>query len=147
MVFAFTSALTKFATMLQHSKLKLFTTFLVVPFLIFATVVDDLDSIASAIKAGDSKVLATYFDNTVEVKIGNKEGAYSKSQAEAIVKDFFTKNKPKSFSFKHNGPSGGNNAHYAIGSLVTDKGNFRTYVYLKKKDDKFYIQELSFENE
>ncbi len=133
--------------MLQKQKSKLILTLLIVPALIFATVAGDLDSIASAIKAGDSKSLAAYFDNTVEVKIGNKEGAYSKSQAETIVKDFFTKNPPKSFSFKHNGPSGGNNAHYAIGSLVTDKGTFRTYVYLKKKDDKFYIQELSFENE
>lgn len=59
--------------------------------MIFAAVVSDLDSIASAIKGGDSKELATYFDNTVEVKIANKEGAYSKSQAEAIVKDFLQK--------------------------------------------------------
>lgn len=133
--------------MLNNSRTRMLTTLMVVPFLIFAAFAGDLDSIASAIKAGDSKALAAYFDNTVEVKIGNKEGAYSKSQAETIVKDFFTKNKPKSFSFKHDGPSGGNNAHYAIGSLATEKGNFRTYVYLKKKGEKFYIQELSFENE
>lgn len=118
-----------------------------VPVFLFAAVLSDLDSISSSIKAGDSKKLAEYFDNTVEVKVLNKEGAYSKSQAEAIVKDFFAKNPPKSFSFMHDGPSGGNNAHYAIGSLGTDNGTFRTYVYMKKKDDKFYIQELSFENE
>jgi len=133
--------------MLLTHKFRIATIIAVVPFFIFATFGGDLDGIASAIKAGDSKALATYFDTTVEVKIGNKEGAYSKSQAETIVKDFFTKNKPKSFSFKHNGPSGGNNAHYAIGTLVTDKGSFMTYVYLKKKDDKFFIQELNFENE
>lgn len=147
MVLAFTSALTKNTAMFKNNRTKLMTILMVVPFLIFAAVAGDLDSIASAIKSGDSKGLAAYFDNTVEVKIANKEGAYSKSQAEAIVKDFFTKNPPKNFSFIHDGPSGGNNAHYAIGSLTTDKGKFRTYVYLKKKSDKFYIQELSFENE
>ncbi len=120
---------------------------LVVPVMIFGTRLSDLDNISSAIKAGNSKSLAVYFDNTVEVKILNKEGAYSKSQAEAIVKDFFAKNPPKSFSFIHDGPSGGNNAHYAIGSLASDKGKFRTYVYMKKVNDKFLIQELSFENE
>lgn len=120
---------------------------LVVPVMIFGTRLSELDNISSAIKGGNSKALAEYFDNTVEVKILNKEGAYSKSQAEAIVKDFFTKNPPKSFSFIHDGPSGGNNAHYAIGSFVTDKGKFRTYVYMKKVNDKFLIQELSFENE
>ena len=80
------------------------------PLLIFATVTGDLDNISAAIKAGNSKALAEYFDNTVEVKIANKEGAYSKSQAEAIVKDFFTKNPPKTFKFLHDGTSGGNNA-------------------------------------
>ena len=120
---------------------------LVVPVMIFGTRLSDLDNISSAIKAGNSKSLAVYFDNTVEVKILNKEGAYSKSQAEAIVKDFFAKNPPKSFSFIHDGPSGGNNAHYVIGSLASDKGKFRTYVYMKKVNDKFLIQELSFENE
>ncbi len=133
--------------MTKKSRNGLIALMLIAPVFIFAAVAGDLDNISSAIKAGDSKKLAEYFDNTVEVKILNKEGAYSKSQAEAIVKDFFTKNPPKSFSFIHDGPSGGNNAHYAIGSLGTDKGKFRTYVYMKKKADKFYIQELSFENE
>lgn len=120
---------------------------LVVPLMIFATRTGDLDNIAAAFKAGNSKALAAYFDNTVEVKIANKEGAYSNSQAEAIVKDFFAKNPPTAFSFKHDGNSGGNTAHYAIGSLVTSKGTFRTYVYLKKSGDKFVIQELKIENE
>ena len=65
---------------------------LAVPLMIFATATGDLDNISAAIKAGNSKALAEYFDNTVEVKIANKEGAYSKSQAEAIVKDFLNLN-------------------------------------------------------
>lgn len=133
--------------MTKNSKTGFILTMLIVPFMIFATVVGDLENIATAIKSGDSKSLAAYFDNTVEVKIANKEGAYSKSQAEAIVKDFFAKNPPSAFKFIHDGPSGGNNAHYAIGSLTTNSGKFRTYVYMKKKGEKFYIQELSFENE
>ena len=67
---------------------------LIVPIMIFAIKAGDLENIAAAISSGNSKELATYFDNTVEVKIANKEGAYSKSQAEAIIKDFFTKNPP-----------------------------------------------------
>ncbi|MEZ5014005.1 MAG: DUF4783 domain-containing protein [Chitinophagales bacterium] len=126
---------------------KMLLVLLVAPVMLFATFVGDLDKIATAIQSGDSKALSAYFDNTVEVKILNKEGAYSKSQAEAVVKDFFTKNPPKSFKVLHQGPSGGNNAQYAIGSLQTDKGKFRTYVYMKKVGEKFLIQELNFENE
>ena len=147
MVLANLIQLTNKAVMKKQSGKKLFFILLIVPVMIFGTRLGDLDNISASIKAGNSKTLAEYFDNTVEVKILNKEGAYSKSQAEAIVKDFFAKNPPKSFSFIHDGPSGGNNAHYAIGSLGTDKGKFRTYVYMKKINDKFVIQELSFENE
>lgn len=123
-----------------------FLIMLIVPFLIMATTDSNLDSIAQAIRTGNAKSLAAYFDTTVEVKINDKEGAYSKAQAEQVVKDFFVKNPPKGFSFMHDGQSGGN-AYYAIGSLTTAGGKFRTYVYLKKKGEAYFIQELSFENE
>lgn len=117
------------------------------PLFIMAVRSGELESIAQAIRTGNAKALAAYFDTTVELKINEKEGAYSKAQAEQVVKDFFVKNPPKGFSFMHDGPSGGNNAHYAIGTLTTTNGKFRTYVYLKKKGDVYFIQEISFENE
>ncbi|HET8963819.1 MAG TPA: DUF4783 domain-containing protein [Chitinophagales bacterium] len=120
--------------------------FLLVPLLIMATTASNLDSIAQAIRTGNAKELASYFDTTIEIKINDKEGAYSKAQAEQVVKDFFVKNPPKGFSFMHDGESGGS-AYYAIGSLTTANGKFRTYVYLKKKGESYLIQELSFENE
>lgn len=120
--------------------------FLLVPLLIMAGTTSNLDSIAQAIRTGNAKELASYFDTTIEIKINDKEGAYSKAQAEQVVKDFFVKNPPKGFSFMHDGESGGS-AYYAIGSLTTANGKFRTYVYLKKKGESYLIQELSFENE
>ncbi|MBK7110232.1 MAG: DUF4783 domain-containing protein [Chitinophagales bacterium] len=120
--------------------------FLLVPLLIMATTASNLDSIAQAIRTGNAKELASFFDTTIEIKINDKEGAYSKAQAEQVVKDFFVKNPPKGFSFMHDGESGGS-AYYAIGSLTTANGKFRTYVYLKKKGESYLIQELSFENE
>lgn len=116
------------------------------PLLIMARVAGDLDSIAQAIRTGNAKELASYFDTTIEIKINDKEGAYSKAQAEQVIKDFFVKNPPRGFSFLHDGESGGS-AYYAIGSLTTANGKFRTYVYLKKKGTTYLIQELSFENE
>ncbi|MBK7038007.1 MAG: DUF4783 domain-containing protein [Bacteroidetes bacterium] len=56
------------------------------PLFIFATATGDLDNISAAIKAGNSKALAEYFDNTVEVKIANKEGAYSKARQKRSLK-------------------------------------------------------------
>lgn len=107
---------------------------------------NDLDRIGLAIQTGNSKELAKYFDNTVEITILEKEETYSKAQAEMVLKDFFTKNKPASFKIIHNGTSG-QGSQYGIGTLITDKGTFRTYIYLKQKGATPFIEELRFESE
>jgi len=43
----------------------------------------------AAIKAGNSKELAKYFGPTVEIILPGSDGAFSKAQAEMIMKDFF----------------------------------------------------------
>ena len=106
----------------------------------------ELGQIASAIKAGNAKGLATFFDTSLEVTILTQEGSYSNSQAEAVVKNFFTKNVPSDFQIIHKGDSGGN-SKYAIGKLQTSNGTFRTYIYVKQKGDKQLIQQLRFERE
>jgi hypothetical protein len=121
--------------------------FLAIPLLVMATALQNLDEIASYIRNGNAKGLSAHFDTMVELKAGDKEGTFSKVQAEQIMKDFFSQYPPKSFSFVHDGPSAGNNASYAIGKYVSGSKKFRTSVYLRKKGDKMVIQEISFENE
>jgi len=107
---------------------------------------NDLERIGLAIQSGNSRELAKYFDNTVEITIFDKEETYSKAQAEMVLKDFFTKNKPASFKIIHNGTSG-QGSQYGIGTLITDKGAFRTYIYLKQKGATSFIEELRFESD
>lgn len=106
----------------------------------------NLDNISLAIQTGNAKEVAKYFDNTVSITIFNGENSYSKAQAEMVLKDFFSKNPPVSFNVIHKGTSG-EGSQYGIGTLVTKSGTFRTYVYIKKKDATYYIQEVRFENE
>jgi Domain of unknown function (DUF4783) len=131
--------------MTTHSKKILLL--LVAPLLVMAVALSDLESIAAAIRSGNAKGLAVHFDSMVELKAGDKEGTFSKAQSEQIMKDFFGQYPPKSFTFVHDGPSTGNNSSYAIGKYVSGNKQFRTSVYLRKKGDKMFIQELSFENE
>lgn len=112
-----------------------------------ATMLSGLDDIAKAFQSGDASRVAGYFDKMVEMNMSGKEGAYSKSQAEQVLKDFFSKNKPIKFEFQHDGASGGNNAYYAIGILKTENSKFRVSLYMKKNDSTFIIQELTIENE
>lgn len=72
---------------------------------------------------------------------------YSKAQAEMVLKDFFSKNSPKSFTIIHRGVSK-EGARYAIGTLTTTQGqNIRTYFFFKESGGMAYIQELRFEKE
>lgn len=105
----------------------------------------DLDRIGLAIQTGNSKELSKYFDNTVEITIGENEETYSKAQAEMVLKDFFTKNRPASFKLIHNGTSQG--LQYGIGILITDKGSYRSTIFLKPKGTGNFIQEIRFEKE
>ena len=128
--------------------IKLLTTGLLMPLLLSANPFNNiLDQISLAIRSGDADKISEYFDTNVEITILDKEAVYSKAQAKQVLKDFFNKNKPKSFQIVHKGESK-DAAKYVIGTLITTANkSFRTYIYIKQKSSKYYIQELRFEQE
>lgn len=106
---------------------------------------DIYDDIANSIRSGDARQLATFFGNTIDLTILDKENAYSKAQAELIIKDFFSKNPPKSFTILHKGSSP-EGTQYAIGNLETMNGKtFRTSFYVKNTGGKTALQEFRIE--
>ena len=108
---------------------------------------DIYDEVATAIRSGDSKQLATYFGSSVDLTVINQEDVYSKAQAELIVKDFFARNPPKSFTLLHKGSSKEGTV-YGIGNMLSTNGkNFRTSFFLKMSSGRQLIQELRFETE
>lgn len=108
---------------------------------------DVFDDIGTAIRSGDARQIARFFNNNVDLTIFNQEEVYSKAQAEMVLKDFFSKNAPKSFTIIHKGVSK-EGARYAIGTLTTTQGqNIRTYFFVKESGGNSSIQELRFEKE
>ena len=108
---------------------------------------DLLDEIATSLRSGDARSVSRYFGNTIDLTIISQEEVYSKVQAEQILKDFFLKNQPRSFTIIHKGESK-EGARYAIGSLVTNSGQvYRTYFYMKQQGNTAIIQELRFMKE
>lgn len=103
-----------------------------------------MGDVINGIKAGNASSIAKYFDNTVEITLPGKSNNYSKSQGEAVLRDFFAGNAVKSFTVNHQGESGG--SKFCIGTLVTSGGTYRTTVNLKQKGDKETLQEIKFEN-
>ena len=56
-----------------------------------AKAADVFDDIGSAIRTGDARQIARYFNNNVDLTVFNQEEVYSKAQAEMVLKDFSVK--------------------------------------------------------
>ena len=103
-----------------------------------------IEEIITALKAGNATEMAKYFDNTVEIMLPDKSNSYSKSQAEVVLRDFFSNNPVKGFEILHKGENGG--SQYCIGTLVTKNASYRTTVFMKQKGSVQTLQEIRFEN-
>jgi hypothetical protein len=103
------------------------------------------EGVISAISTGNSALLAGYFNPSLTLAILDKEDIYTRQQAELIMKDFFARNTPSSFTVLHKGGKEG--SQYAIGNLVTPGNVFRVTIYLKVKDNKSLIHQLRFEKD
>ena len=112
-------------------------------FLVSFTPLYSIDEVVTAMKNGNATQLSKYFDSRVELSVKGKTDTYSKSQAEQILKDFFTTNGVKNFQVKHKGEQNG--SQFCIGTLQTKNGNFRTKFFMKQKGDQQVVQELGFE--
>lgn len=107
---------------------------------------DVYDDIANALRSADARQIAGYFGPTVELSVPGQEDVYSKAQAELILRDFFSKNTPRSFTIVHKGAAK-ENTLYAIGKMVSAKGkDFRVSFYVKSTGGKNTIQELRIED-
>lgn len=114
-------------------------------FAAFASVVSAAvpEAIVLAFKTGNSKELGKYLNANVELAILENEDVYSKTQAELLLKDFFLKHTPTNFVIIHEGGKEG--SRYAIGTLTTNKGDFRIYFLLKTQEGNSVIHQLRIE--
>lgn len=103
-----------------------------------------IEDIIIGLKAGNAAQVSKYFDNTVEVTLPAKSNSYSRSQADLVLRDFFTNNSVKGFNVIHKGENAG--SQYCIGTLLTKSNAFRTTIFMKQKGEKQILQEIRIEN-
>lgn len=103
-----------------------------------------IDEVVAAMRSGNSTLIAKYFDDRVDISMPDKSNTYSKTQAELVLKDFFTNNPVKKFEIIHKGENAG--SQFCIGTLYTKNGSFRTTIFMKQKGGGQLLQELRFEN-
>jgi len=130
---------------MNFRKKYLFIFFLAISCVIKANSIDIPQEVIAGFSQGKAELISKYFINNIELTIDNKENIYSSTQAEIILRDFFKKNVPQSFSILHEG--GKNESKYAIGNLKTAQGTFRITILLKQESGKTYIHQLRIEKD
>jgi hypothetical protein len=91
---------------------------------------DITDDVANALKQGNSSELVKNFAEKISIKILNQEDLLSKSQAQAVIEDFFSKHKVKSYQTSHTSIVNGNQ-QFITGSLDTNNGKFRISILVR----------------
>lgn len=105
------------------------------------------DKITRALQAADASLLAVHFNASIDLSLPGEEGAFSKKQAEQIMKMFFAKNPVKKFSLEHTGNSN-NGSRYLIGSYeCSTQKTYRVYMLIKGQSGSGLIQQLQFEED
>ncbi len=103
-----------------------------------------LDDVISALRSGNATELAKYIDDNIEITLPDKTDSYSRSQAVAVLQDFFNNNGVKGYELKHKGDNGG--SQFCIGTLQTKSGNYRTTVFMNTKNGRQMVKEIKFQS-
>jgi hypothetical protein len=88
-----------------------------------------------------SKELASFFDKGIELNINGNQGAYSKVQAELVMRDFFSKNPPEDFEIIHQAGNG-DQVLYFIGNYLSDNFLYRVFIKSKTIEEDFRIYSM-----
>lgn len=94
------------------------------------TLRDITDDVANALKQGSASELVKHFSEKVSIKVLNQEDLLSKSQAQALIEDFFNKHKVKSYQTSHTSIVNGDQ-QFITGALDTNTGKYRISVLVR----------------
>lgn len=107
---------------------------------------DVISLIKETLKAGSSKELSRYLNQTIDVTIEGKVESYSKPQAEFVFRDFFKQHPPSEFAIIHQGSSKGGQP-FAIGQYKSGDEVFRVFMKIKTVGKQQLLHEISFSRE
>jgi len=88
------------------------------------------DDVSNALKQGSASELVKLFADRVSIKVLNQEDLLSKSQAQVLIEDFFSKHKVKNYQTSHTSIVNGDQ-QFITGSLDTSSGRFRISILVR----------------
>ncbi len=105
-----------------------------------------INNVRDALKAGSSKELSKYLNNTVEISIDGEKASYSRNQAEFVLKDFFNNYPTRGFRYVHQGSSK-EGLKYTVGTYSYDRGEFRVFMLIKQFGGNYLVDKIDFNRE
>jgi hypothetical protein len=108
---------------------------------------DVFDGVETALRVGSAKDLARYFDSKVSLSFADEKSTdYSKTQAEFVMKNFFSKNPPTGFAYNFPTPSESvrKDKRYVIGTYTQRNGSYTVLIRVKDSGGKFLIHSIDF---
>lgn len=105
---------------------------------------DVVDTLSGHFKTSNSREISEHFSSLIEMNILSEENEYSKAQAELILRDFFSRNRPTSVKIIHRLNSS-SNFKFAVLSYQTEKEKFRISISLMSDGEKFLIKLIRIE--
>jgi hypothetical protein len=94
------------------------------------TLKDITDDVSAALKQGDATELVKSFAEKISIKVLSQEDLLSKSQAQALIEDFFSKHKVKNYQTSHTSIVN-SDQQFITGSLETNNGKFRISILVR----------------
>ncbi|MCF8307731.1 MAG: DUF4783 domain-containing protein [Bacteroidales bacterium] len=103
-----------------------------------------IDSIMVCFETHDAKKIIQHMNDPIDLKINDKKGIYSHSQAEILISDFF-RDYPVSSLSKNHVEQSGKNEVFIIGTYKSSGESFRVYFLLKKNGEGYKIYQFYIE--
>jgi len=96
-------------------------------------------------QTGNADELSGFFNERLQLTILTVDYRISKAQATEIIRDFFKKYPPTSFSILFKGEK--KDSNFAVGKLVAKNNAFRVNIFFRKINDANLIHLLEIEKE
>jgi hypothetical protein len=102
----------------------------------------NFNNVISALRSGDVASIGNNMTEQVELTIEGEHRSYAQAQALSVVAQFFEQNAPSNCSLVHHGAARDGASHYCIGSLTAGGKKYRAYIFFKKLNSSYKIQEM-----
>ncbi|HNR27059.1 MAG TPA: DUF4783 domain-containing protein [Bacteroidales bacterium] len=110
-----------------------------------AELTEIFNNIGNDLKSGDAVTFSQWFADDIEIDVMGTAGVCSRSQARQLMKNFYTKYTPKSFSIVH--LSGTLPMRYCIGTLLAGGERFRVTLFVKSEREMHKLQQVRIEKD